>query len=178
MRITGGDLKGRLVSVPPGVIRPAMDRMRESVFAHLGDLHGCSFLDLFSGSGILALEAASRGAYPVEAVEADPLKRSVLLKNVSLADQRIRCRFMPVEQYVYRARQSFALIFCDPPFQYRFKAELLERIALSQLMGTTSRLLMHHPREEQLTVRSLILRESRDYGRSRIDFFTKEEHTV
>jgi 16S rRNA (guanine966-N2)-methyltransferase len=58
MRITGGKYCGRIVDVPkaaPGgkrEIRPAMDRMRESVFAVLGDLTGLSFLDLFSGSGI------------------------------------------------------------------------------------------------------------------------------
>jgi 16S rRNA (guanine966-N2)-methyltransferase len=67
MRITGGKYRGRIVEVPKGTleIRPAMDRMRESVFAVLGDLSGLSFLDLFSGSGIIAMEAASRGAYPL-----------------------------------------------------------------------------------------------------------------
>jgi 16S rRNA (guanine(966)-N(2))-methyltransferase RsmD len=82
MRITGGTLKGRRIEVPRGIIRPAMDRMRESIFAVLGDLSGLSFLDIFSGSGIIALEAASRGAGPVEAVEMDPHKRKTLIKNV------------------------------------------------------------------------------------------------
>ncbi|MFW6253274.1 MAG: RsmD family RNA methyltransferase, partial [bacterium] len=62
MRITGGSLRGRVVKVPPGEIRPTMDRMRESMFSILGPLHGRSFLDLFGGSGIVALEAVSRGA--------------------------------------------------------------------------------------------------------------------
>ena len=43
MRITGGELKGRITKCPDGIIRPAMDRMRESVFAILGDLSGKSF---------------------------------------------------------------------------------------------------------------------------------------
>ena len=85
MRITGGTLKGRTIPVPPGVIRPAMDRMRESVFAVLGDLSGSSFLDLFSGSGIIILEAASRGAVYLEAVEADRIKWKTLISNVSLS---------------------------------------------------------------------------------------------
>ncbi len=62
MRITGGFYKGRTVVCPPGVIRPAMDRMRESLFAILGDLTGTSFLDLYAGSGVVGIEAASRGA--------------------------------------------------------------------------------------------------------------------
>ena len=73
MRITGGAYCGRIIELPESSmeIRPAMDRMRESVFAILGDLTGLSFLDLFSGSGIIALEAASRGAHPVVCVERD-----------------------------------------------------------------------------------------------------------
>jgi 16S rRNA (guanine966-N2)-methyltransferase len=64
MRITGGEYRGRIVKCPPGVIRPAMDRMRESLFSILGNLEGKSFLDIFSGSGVVGLEAASRGLSP------------------------------------------------------------------------------------------------------------------
>ena len=74
MRITGGELRGRSIKCPDGVIRPAMDRMRESLFAILGDLSGKSFLDLFSGSGTIAIEAVSRGASHVELVEKDKIK--------------------------------------------------------------------------------------------------------
>ncbi|GAB1481248.1 hypothetical protein MASR2M78_00630 [Treponema sp.] len=131
MRITGGTLCGRRVEMPDGVIRPAMDRMRESVFAVLGDLTGKSFLDVFTGSGIIALEASSRGAAPVEAIEMDPLKRATLLKNVSIAPIRINCHFIAAELYIKRAKKSFDLIFCDPPFPYAYKKELLERIEAS-----------------------------------------------
>ncbi len=71
MRITGGTIRGRRVVCPPGVIRPAMDRMRESMFSILGPLDGFSFLDLFTGSGLVGLEAWSRGARPVVLVEKD-----------------------------------------------------------------------------------------------------------
>ncbi len=71
MRVTGGMYRGRRIDCPPGDIRPAMDRMRVSLFAVLGDLSGTSFLDLFSGSGVIGVEAASRGAAPVVLVERD-----------------------------------------------------------------------------------------------------------
>ena len=71
MRITGGELRGRIIKCPDGIIRPAMDKMRESVFSILGDLSGKSFLDLFSGSGTIAIEACSRGADFIELVEKD-----------------------------------------------------------------------------------------------------------
>jgi 16S rRNA (guanine(966)-N(2))-methyltransferase RsmD len=150
-----------------------MDRMRESVFAVLGDLSGCSFLDMFSGSGIIALEAVSRGADPVEAVEQDLVKRKTLLTNAAIAPVRIRCRFIAAELYVKRARQSFDIIFCDPPFPYRFKWELAGAIAASHLMREGSILLIHRPREDppNRPMVPLVLRESKKYGRSVVDFF-------
>jgi 16S rRNA (guanine(966)-N(2))-methyltransferase RsmD len=153
-----------------------MDRMRESVFATLGDLNGVSFLDLFSGSGVIALEAASRGALVVEAVEKDPLKRKTLLQNAAMSPVRVNCRFMPVELYVQRARKCFDLIFCDPPFSYEFKWELVQAIAASPLMGNGSRLLIHRPREDfckTLPVEGLTLTASKEYGRSVVDFFAR-----
>ncbi|GHV16549.1 methyltransferase [Spirochaetia bacterium] len=173
MRITGGILGGRQVEVPEGVIRPAMDRMRESVFGALGDLTGYSFLDMFSGSGIIALEAVSRGANPVEAVEMDSLKRKTLLKNVAIAPVRIQCHFMAAELYVKRAKRAFDIIFCDPPFPYKFKWELAAAIAASPLMREGSRLLLHRPREDYHDDPLPHLRrdESRSYGRSVVEFF-------
>ncbi|MDR2305536.1 MAG: RsmD family RNA methyltransferase [Treponema sp.] len=173
MRITGGMLKGRQVYIPPGVIRPSMDRMRESVFAILGDLAGLSFLDLFSGTGIIALEAASRGAGPIETVEADPGKRSILIKNISIAPVRIQCHFMAAELYVKRAKKTFDVIFCDPPFRYGYKWELIGNIAASPLVNRETRLLIHHPREDrhEEEIPSLSLKDRREYGRSVVDFY-------
>jgi 16S rRNA (guanine(966)-N(2))-methyltransferase RsmD len=150
-----------------------MDRMRESVFAALGDINGLSFLDLFSGTGIIALEAASRGAFPVEAVEADPLKRKTLLANVSIAPLRIRCRFMAAELYVKRAKKNFNLIFCDPPFPYRFKWELIRNIAASPLVSSETRLLIHRPGKDfhDEPIDFLVKEDIREYGRSVVDFF-------
>jgi 16S rRNA (guanine(966)-N(2))-methyltransferase RsmD len=175
MRITGGALKGRIVEVPGGVIRPAMDRMRESVFGALGDLTGQSFLDLFSGSGIIALEAASRGANPVEAVEMDGVKRKTLIENVALSPVRIHCRFMAAELYIRRAKKPFNIIFCDPPFPYKFKGELAASIAASPLMEAGSRLIFHRPRQDAFEAPPLGLtfEESRVYGRSIVDFFKR-----
>ncbi|MDR2490679.1 MAG: RsmD family RNA methyltransferase [Spirochaetaceae bacterium] len=193
MRITGGGLAGRRAALPPGVIRPAMDRMRESVFGVLGGISGKSFLDLFSGSGIIALEAASRGAAYVEAVEQDKKKSRTLIQNTQIArPQRIFCRFIACELYVQRAKRRFDIIFCDPPFPYAFKSSLIESIAASPLMRplpaaagsppssdtldnaaetAPSRLLLHRPREEKIAYpRRLRLSDRREYGRSIVDF--------
>ena len=179
LRITGGTLKGRLISVPPGIIRPAMDRMRESVFAILGDLSGASFLDLFSGSGIMALEAASRGAVHLEAVESDRQKLKILIRNCFTSPVRIQCHLMPVELFVKRARRPFDFIFCDPPFAYQYKKELLLTIEASCLLNESSLLIIHHPKKENLDFQNkyhfLELKDSRFYGNSTVDFFRKRK---
>jgi 16S rRNA (guanine(966)-N(2))-methyltransferase RsmD len=155
--------------------------MRESVFAVLGDISGQSFLDLFAGSGIIALEAASRGAAPVEAVEIDKKKREILLKNVSIAPVRINCRFMAVELYVRQARKkAFDYIFCDPPFPYRYKHELALSIAESALLNGGGILMMHRPREDSQAggVNGFALSGRREYGRSVVDFWRAEAKHV
>jgi 16S rRNA (guanine(966)-N(2))-methyltransferase RsmD len=167
-------LAGRRVQVPEGIIRPSMDQMRESVFACLGDLSGCSFLDVFSGSGIIALEAASRGAGCIEAVENDPLKRKTLLQNVSISPVRINCRFISAELYVQRAKQPFDFIFLDPPFPYQYKWDLLSRIASSRLVSEKTTILLHRPKRDGKSgdFQSLLKQaDYREYGRSVVDFF-------
>jgi len=173
MRITGGTLAGRHAAVPPGEIRPSMDRMRESVFASLGDLTGFSFLDIFTGSGIIALEAASRGASVIEAVEQDKEKRKCLLENVSISPVRVNCRFMPAELYIKRAKSPFDIIFLDPPFPYQFKWELIAKITASNLVSNGTKILIHRPRQDYLKteIPNLKKTDSREYGRSVVDFF-------
>lgn len=177
MRITGGKYRGRTVSVPKGglEIRPAMDRMRESVFAVLGDLTGLSFLDLFSGSGIVALEAASRGASPVVCVEKDPDKFAILVRNVSIADERIECRSMPVERFVLRNKCSYSVVFCDPPFPYRFRLDLIRSLAEGPTLAPGGLLLIHYPHEDPLPeeLDCLTMDDEREYGRSRVRFYRK-----
>jgi 16S rRNA (guanine(966)-N(2))-methyltransferase RsmD len=184
MRISGGILSGRKIAVPPGVIRPAMDRMRESIFAVLGDLSGLSFLDLFSGSGVVALEASSRGASYIEAVESDRAKAKTLLANISVSPVPIRCRFMTCELYVKRAKKKFNVIFCDPPFPYQYKSQLVLSIGASLMYGGNSEnlaeksiLLIHRPKTEPLDLSSettpLSIAETRLYGNSAVDFIRR-----
>jgi 16S rRNA (guanine966-N2)-methyltransferase len=177
MRITGGRYCGRTIELPTGqlAIRPAMDSMRESVFAVLGDLTGLSFLDLFSGSGIIALEAASRGAGPVMCVERDRKKFPLLLKNVSIAEQRIECKALPVELFLARNRTSFDMVFLDPPFPYAYKLELLKSLDTGHSLKPGGLALIHFPKEDRLPpeVGALSCEDERVYGRSIVRFYRK-----
>jgi len=152
-----------------------MDRMRESLFAILGDLTGKSFLDLFSGSGICALEASSRGADPVYLVEKDPIKVETVFKNVSIAPHRIECKFVSVELFLKRTKERFDIVYFDPPFPYKYHRELLAMVAELPVLAEGGLAIMHRPKERELPDEIDRLRRSdqRVYGRSILDFYIK-----
>lgn len=181
MRITGGALKGRIIKCPDGIIRPAMDRMRESVFAILGDLSGKSWLDLFSGSGTIAIEAVSRGATQVQLCEKDKIKIKQVLENVSLTEKemsvRIGCHFMSVELFLKKCKDTFDYIFLDPPFPYKFRLDLMKTISERKLLNPDGTVMIHFPEEDLLPekIGNLILIDKRIYGRSIVHFYKYEK---
>ncbi|MDD7126781.1 MULTISPECIES: 16S rRNA (guanine(966)-N(2))-methyltransferase RsmD [Treponema] len=177
MRITGGKLKGRIIKCPDGVIRPAMDRMRESVFAILGDLTGKSWLDLFSGSGTIAIEAVSRGASSVELCEKDRIKVNTVLENVYVTEKecgvKIQCHFMPVEYFIKRCKSQFDYIFFDPPFPYKFHEQLIAEADRRNILKDGGTILVHRPEEHFMPdeIGRLHRTDKRVYGRSIVDFY-------
>ena len=178
MRITGGKLKGRIIKCPDGVIRPAMDRMRESVFSILGDLNGKSWLDLFSGSGTIAIEAVSRGSKDVELCEKDKIKVGTVLENVSITEKelgvKIGCHFMAVELFLKRCKDKFDYIFLDPPFPYKYRLDLLKIIEQRKLVKEGGFVMIHFPEEDMLPeqIGTLSLKDKRIYGRSIVNFYS------
>ena len=107
----------------------------------------------------------------------DPIKRKTILENVKISPVRINCRFMAAELYVKRAKRSFDLIFCDPPFPYRHKSALIQSIAESALVNNETRLLIHFPKNESLDIaaQNLILQDTREFGLSAVSFFTSKK---
>jgi 16S rRNA (guanine966-N2)-methyltransferase len=174
MRVTGGKYRSRIVKCPKGIIRPAMDRMRESMFAILGNIEGLSFLDLFSGSGIIGIEAASRGAAPLVLVEKDRKKTVVLKKNISIIEQDCKLFIRPAESFIRGSSTSFDIIFLDPPFNYPDKQKLLVLVAKSNLLNHSSRVLLHHPVQEEIgeVGEKLIIEKKKLYGQSELLFFS------
>lgn len=119
VRIIGGEWKRRIVRFPDvDGLRPSPDRVRETVFNWLGQtLHGKTCLDLFAGSGILGIEAASRGARRVVSVERQSkicmsLRDTVRQLDIDTIEviQDDACR------YLMQAQEQFDIVFLDPPF--------------------------------------------------------------
>lgn len=127
-RIIAGSRKGHRLHTPAGdATRPTSDRVREAAFGVLaselgrvGDpatmLSGHGFLDLYAGSGAVALEAASRGAAPVVAVESDRRAAEVIRRNAAETKLGVRVVPVTVEKYLGGEPQQFELCWLDPPY--------------------------------------------------------------
>jgi 16S rRNA (guanine966-N2)-methyltransferase len=117
LRITGGELGGRRIRVPRGDVRPTTERVREAIFSILGDVAGARVLDLFCGSGALAIEALSRGAAEATLVDTRPATARRNLEALGLAE-RARTVRSDAARFLPRAEpSSFDLVLCDPPYR-------------------------------------------------------------
>lgn len=179
MRITGGTYCNRKVECPPGIIRPAMDRMRESLFNQLGDLTDHTWLDLFTGSGCVGIEAASRGANPVDIVEADLQKKPVIEKNISFVEEEISLYLEDVWRFVPTCCKRYHYIYADPPFNMKDKVELAAQIDKYNLLLPQGLFIIHYPKEERKKwpeeIGKLKTIDERKYGRSTLRFFRNTE---
>jgi 16S rRNA (guanine966-N2)-methyltransferase len=124
VRVIAGSLGGRRLKAPPGrTTRPTSDRVKEALFAMLGDLQGERVLDLFAGSGALGIEALSRGAGVAVFVERDARAAHVLEENLALLGlqgERSELRRAEVSAALRRSRQreeTYDLVLIDPPYE-------------------------------------------------------------
>lgn len=139
-RIIGGSARGRRLGTPPGTsTRPTSDRVREALFsaleAALGTLAGRSFLDLYAGSGAIGLEALSRGAAQVTAVESDRRTAALVSANARALGFELDVVARPVSRVLAApAPRRFDVVFADPPYPLG-NDELVSTLALLTVNG-------------------------------------------
>lgn len=131
-RIIAGTAKGRRLRAPAtDETRPTTDRVREAAFSAIADwagtggesadqmLVGLAFLDLFAGSGAVGLEAASRGASPVSAVESVPRVAVVARENARAVGLAMTVVSAEVTAWLGRpAARGFDVVWADPPYAF------------------------------------------------------------
>ncbi|MEI9907247.1 MAG: 16S rRNA (guanine(966)-N(2))-methyltransferase RsmD [Actinomycetota bacterium] len=128
MRIIAGLAKGRALSSVAGATRPTTDRAREGLFSSLlsefGDFTGLNFLDLFAGSGAIGLEALSRGADIVHAVEKDASAMRTINKNEELVAKsgvvgKFHAFAMSSQKFLETASPTkYDIVYVDPPYDF------------------------------------------------------------
>jgi 16S rRNA (guanine966-N2)-methyltransferase len=167
MRIVSGEFGGRRLTAPQGeAVRPTTDRVREALFSILGDVSGLAVLDLFAGTGALALEAISRGAAAATLVDVDVAPASA---NVEALGAGERCEVVRDDaiRFLGRDRGHYDLVFCDPPYRLarRFGSELEE--LLPERLRAGGRVIVESRAADALEL-GLPLLDSRDYGETAI----------
>jgi 16S rRNA (guanine966-N2)-methyltransferase len=171
MRIVAGTLGGRRIAAPPGNdTRPTSDRVREALFSALGPIDGARVLDLFAGSGALALEAISRGAAHAVLVEKDARAAAVIERNLDALEidaGRAALRRRDALQALRDAREageSYDLVFLDPP--YRLATGLGPELAdsLAPVLAPGARVIGESDRRMPLDLPGLSTTFERRYG--------------
>ena len=124
LRVVAGSVGGRRFEAPAGdAIRPTTERVREAVFSSLGaEVPGVSVLDLYAGTGAMAIEALSRGAERAVLVERDRIAADACrhnLDSLGLAGLA-RVTERPVETMLAAGpppEAPFGVVCCDPPYE-------------------------------------------------------------
>ncbi|MCB2428306.1 16S rRNA (guanine(966)-N(2))-methyltransferase RsmD [Methylophaga pinxianii] len=141
VRIIGGQWRGRRLAFPViEGLRPTPDRIRETLFNWLqAYLPGAVCIDLFSGSGALGFEAASRGAEKVDMVELDLQAYKQLQANKTmLAAEQCTLFRQPAQQFLNQASKPYDIVFLDPPFDANLWNEMADLLTRNNLLHPKS----------------------------------------
>jgi 16S rRNA (guanine966-N2)-methyltransferase len=121
MRVIAGSHGGRIFEAPRGhKTHPMSEKMRGAIFGALGDISGLRILDAFAGSGALTIEALSRGAGFVQAIETDPAAFNVIIKNLANLQLEDNVKVTKAYAGAWSTRhqaQFFDIILLDPPYE-------------------------------------------------------------
>lgn len=184
MRVIAGHLGGRRLEAPRGLTtRPTADRVREALFSSLASVTGARVLDLYAGTGALAIEALSRGAASAVLVENARPALVALRGNLATLGLTEVARVVPepVARFVARAanlgENAFDLVFADPPYDCVDSAfEALETLAPSFAPGV--RIVLEHaskrpPRASARPIPLLEIVRTREYGDTALAFLAR-----
>jgi len=167
MRVVAGELGGRRLAVPRGeAIRPTTDRVREALFAILGNVDGYAVLDLFAGSGAVGIEAVSRGAAAATLVDTDP---GPARANVAALGLEGRCEVIASDaaRFLRADRGHYDLIYLDPPYRLaRRLASALAELVPGRLTAA-GRVVVESAAADPFELAMPVL-DRREYGRTAI----------
>ena len=154
VRVIGGNLRGSKIAVPdaPG-LRPTGDRIRETLFNWLAPtIHGARCVDLYAGTGVLGIEAVSRGAGEVVLVERDfRLAKDIEANLARLKVANARVAAVDAIDWLRGKPQPFDVAFVDPPFGAALWDETLALLA-SGWIAPGGLVYVESPRMPALTI--------------------------
>ena len=181
MRIVGGSLRGRRLRAPAGVrVRPTGERVREALFdilLHGGmsrPLEGVHVVDLFAGTGALGLEALSRGAATLAAVESEADARGVLRANIEALGCADRATVVACDATRLPPAASVChLALLDPPYRSGLASPALGALVEGGWLDNQATVVVEHGVDDLFEPpATLTVQDQRRYGRTALTFLS------
>lgn len=186
MRIISGKARGtKLYTLEGKNTRPTLDRVKESIFNIIqNDLLNCTFLDLFSGSGAIGLEASSRGAKKVYLCEKEKEAIRIIRKNIEkthLRDSVILYEMDFTNVLQTKIKETLDFIYIDPPYESDFIEKALVILIKKEYVTSETKIIIETDQEikilEMLKEMPVNIKDQRRYGRASVIFIQKQETT-
>lgn len=176
MRVISGFLGGQIFDSPQGhKTHPMSEKVRGALFGSLGDIKHLTILDAFSGSGAIAIEAVSRGAQFVQAIEVDPTAYRIIAKNIKKfnLDDRVKATRAYAGAWSTRWQNKvFDVVILDPPFDnipYRDLKRMPRHVSEGGIL-----ILSWPSKIEPLSFENFSIIRTKHYGDSRLFFYKKD----
>ena len=173
MRIIAGTHKGRKINPPNNLsLRPTTDKAKEAIFSIINNRYyftNKNTLDLFSGTGNISLEFASRGSEKVRAVD----NNFYSIKFINTISKEFNFNISAVQsdalKYAKNCKEKFNFIFADPPYNYKNYQELKEVIISKKLVKEDGLMIIEHDKETVFKDENV---ETRKYGTCHFSLFS------
>ena len=177
MRVITGTAKGVQLKTPGGMLtRPTADRVKEALFSIINfDIPGAKVLDLFGGTGQLGIEALSRGAERSVFVDAREDACKLIRENLrrtKLEGTVVRSDYL---DYLNRCRETFSIIFLDPPYAEAYLENAIKRITEIDILQTDGIIVTERPVGKELPWEFDDYQRSKDYkyGKTLLTIYRK-----
>ncbi len=169
MRVITGLARGKnLVTLEGEEVRPTTQRIKEAIFSIIQfDIEGRKFLDLFSGSGQMGIEALSRGANLAVFVDKSNKAINIIKKNLNSTKllENAKILNMDSNSFLCSTNDKFDIAFLDPPYSKGILQNTIENI--THVMNENAIIICEHPKEEILPdkIGDFLLKKNYKYGR-------------
>jgi 16S rRNA (guanine966-N2)-methyltransferase len=182
LRITGGECRGRIIEAPDGLdVRPTASKIRQAFFNILSNIvDGAAFVDVCAGSGLMGLEALSRGAASLIAIEENRSMVKIIQANIKKLEFGEQAEVIAADAKkalpLLKAREA-DIIFADPPYKSQLAEPILKIVASQGLLTDHGVLAIEHAADQRLPekLENLVNYDRRKYGQTAVSFFRRDK---
>ena len=178
MRIISGNKKSIVINAPKNLpVRPTTDKVKESLFNIIQnkfELNYCSVLDIFSGTGNISYEFASRGCNDILSVDNNFNCIRFINKTAKELEIKIRTKKIDYLSFLKNNKEKFNIVFADPPYRFLLKdyLEMIDIVRKNEILKESGELIIEH-RSNISFIDNVKEVDERNYGSSSLSFFKK-----